>query len=88
MVRVAHAASARYIRLRTIGRLAGLGAVVLSAPAEAGPGGRLAVLADPEGAEVRLWQARRRLGVQLANAPGAWNFSDLHTADPDGATRF
>ncbi|SDS47885.1 hypothetical protein SAMN04488543_1814 [Friedmanniella luteola] len=72
----------------TTARLAGLGADVLSHPADAGPGGRLAVLADPEGAELRLWQARRRLGVQLANVPGAWNFSDLHTDDPDGAQRF
>ena len=23
-----------------------------------------------------------RLGAQLTNSPGAWNFSDLHTADP------
>ena len=29
-----------------------------------------------------------RLGAQLTNAPGAWNFSDLHTADPAAATAF
>jgi predicted enzyme related to lactoylglutathione lyase len=45
-------------------------------------------LTDPEGAEFRLWQARRRLGAQVANQPGSWNFSDLHTADPGAATRF
>jgi predicted enzyme related to lactoylglutathione lyase len=36
---------------------------------------------DPSGVELSLWQARSRLGVQLANVPGAWNFSDLHTDD-------
>ncbi|MDO9380647.1 MAG: VOC family protein [Nocardioidaceae bacterium] len=69
-------------------RLAGLGATVVSAPTDAGPGGRSAVLRDPEGVEVRLWQARRRLGAQMANLPGAWNFSNLHTADLDAAQEF
>ena len=69
-------------------RLASAGATVKSAPADAGEGGRAAVLADPEGAEFRLWQARRRLGTQVANLPGAWNFSDLHTFDIDAARAF
>ena len=29
----------------------------------------------------RLWQARARLGSQVNNVPGSWNFSDLHTTD-------
>ena len=37
---------------------------------------------------LRLWQANRRLGAQIVNAPGAWNFSDLHTGDPAGAPAF
>jgi predicted enzyme related to lactoylglutathione lyase len=69
-------------------RLAELGATVLMPPVDAGPGGRTASFRDPEGAEFRLWQARRRLGAQLTNAPGSWNFSDLHTADRAGAERF
>jgi len=36
----------------------------------------------------RLWQARRRLGAQVVNAPGAWNFSDLHAADPQASMAF
>jgi hypothetical protein len=35
-----------------------------------------------------LWQPRRRLGAQLTNAPGSWNFSDLHTGDAAGAANF
>lgn len=69
-------------------RCAALGAVVLAEPVDAGPGGRTATLRDPEGAEFRLWQARRRLGAQLTNTPGSWNFSDLHTADVAAATAF
>ncbi|GAA1926204.1 VOC family protein [Nocardioides hwasunensis] len=57
------------------------GATLVDGPHDAGPGGRWAELRDPEGAVFRMWQARNRLGSQLNNAPGAWNFSDLHTTD-------
>ena len=43
---------------------------------------------DREGIPFRLWQATGRPGAQAANIPGAWNFSDLHTADPDGSMGF
>jgi hypothetical protein len=66
----------------------GLGGAVTVPPADAGPGGRAATCTDPQGAPFRLWQARRRLGAQLTNAPGAWNFSDLHTPDPAAAVAF
>jgi predicted enzyme related to lactoylglutathione lyase len=69
-------------------RLTRLGATVRSVPADAGEGGRSAVLVDPEGVEFRLWQARRRLGAQAVNEPGTWNFSDLRTADVAAATKF
>src|SRR3954466_5963517 len=65
-----------------------LGGDVAVPPAAGGPGGRWALIRDPLGAEFRLWQARRRLGAQLVNAPGAWNFSDLHTPDRDSALTF
>jgi predicted enzyme related to lactoylglutathione lyase len=57
-------------------------------PADAGPGGRLAGCVDPRGAHFRLWQPRARPGVQVANAPGSWNFSDLHSTDPAAAQSF
>jgi predicted enzyme related to lactoylglutathione lyase len=64
------------------------GGRVLSGPEDVGPAGRMAGVADPQGARFRLWQARRRIGAQLANVPGAWNFSDLRTPDPATALRF
>lgn len=64
------------------------GGTVTLAPVDAGPGGRLAVCVDPRGAEFRLWQARHRLGAQLVNVPGTWNFSDLQTSDPHAAAQF
>jgi uncharacterized protein len=63
------------------------GSVTLE-PVDAGPGGRLAACVDPRGARFRLWQPRRRLGAQLTNAPGSWNFGDLHTTDAADAKGF
>jgi predicted enzyme related to lactoylglutathione lyase len=64
------------------------GGRVLVAPEDAGPGGRSATCADPQGAVFHLWQARRRLGAQVANVPGAWNVSILHTPDPGAVLPF
>jgi len=64
------------------------GGQVTAGPEDAGPGGRAASCRDPLGTEFRLWQAKRRLGAQLTNAPGCWNFSDLFTPDPQRALRF
>jgi uncharacterized protein len=64
------------------------GGRLLAPPEDAGAAGRSASCADPFGAEFRLWQAGRRLGAQRANAPGAWNFSDLYTPDRAAAMAF
>lgn len=64
------------------------GGTVLVPPQDAGPGGRDVACADPQGATFHLWQARRRLGAQLVNLPGTWNFSDLHTPAPDAVLPF
>ena len=68
--------------------IADAGGAVLAQPADAGPAGRAAICADPQGAEFRLWQAGRRLGVQAVNSPGAWNFSDIRTPDTAASRSF
>jgi len=73
---------------RTVEQAAKVGASVVSPPEDVGPGGRGAALVDPTGVPFRLWQPRRRLGAQNVNVPGAWNFSDPHTADPESAKAF
>jgi hypothetical protein len=73
----------------TTTRLAAVaGATVTSPPQDAGPAGRWAEIVDVAGARLRLWQAGRRIGAQIVNTPGSWNFSDLHTSDPSGARAF
>ena len=68
------------------------GAEVLMPPVDAGPpgaiAGRWAAIADPDGAELRVWQPGYRHGAQLVNAPSTWNSTDLTTADPDRAMAF
>lgn len=61
---------------------------VLTEPIDASDAGRMAVVADPAGAVFCLWQAGRRIGAQLVNAPGSVNFNDLSTPDVDGARAF
>ena len=50
--------------------------------------GRTAVFADPAGAAVRGLAAGAAAGLGVVNAPGSWNWSNLHTRDLDGAARF
>ena len=64
------------------------GGSVVQPPTIAGEGGRSVVVRDPRGLELGLWEAKRRLGAQITNAPGAWNFSDLHTDDPAAVQPF
>jgi predicted enzyme related to lactoylglutathione lyase len=64
------------------------GGTALAEPFEVGDSGRMAVLADPEGAVFCVWQANKHRGAQLVNEPGTWNFSELNTRDPQGAQAF
>jgi uncharacterized protein len=72
----------------TAAALVAAGGTVVSEPADAGADGRAAACVDPGGAAFRLWQPRRLPGAQLVNVPGAWNFSNLRTADPKAALAF
>jgi uncharacterized protein len=49
---------------------------------------RTAVLADPEGAVFRVWEAKRHKGAGLVNDPGSLNFNSLSTRDIEGAKSF
>ena len=64
------------------------GGTVVWGPEDVGPAGRTATCADPQGALFQLWQARDRLGAQVVNVPNTWNFSHLHTSEPDLALPF
>ena len=64
------------------------GGSLLIGPLDALPAGRLAVLVDPVGAALGVWEARAREGAQLVNEPRTWAMSSLHTADGERAKAF
>ena len=50
--------------------------------------GRMAVIQDPTGAFLNLWEAKDSIGASLVNVPGALTWNDLNTSDPDKAMAF
>jgi predicted enzyme related to lactoylglutathione lyase len=64
------------------------GGEVLEEPFDVTDAGRMAVIADPEGAAISLWQPGRHRGAQIVNEPGSVNFNGLSTRDLDGARAF
>jgi predicted enzyme related to lactoylglutathione lyase len=64
------------------------GGTIMAPPTDIPESGRVATGVDPGGARIGLWQAAKLRGVQLANTDGSWNFSELHTADPERAIAF
>jgi uncharacterized protein len=73
----------------TASKVRDAGGGVVMAPFDVEPeAGRMAVFTDPEGAEFRVWQAKRNRGAQLVNEPGSLNLNGLHTRDVGGAKSF
>jgi uncharacterized protein len=58
------------------------GGSVLVEPFDALDGGRIAVVADPAGAALGVWQPGAHKGAQLVNEPSAYAMSALMTNDP------
>lgn len=50
--------------------------------------GRMAVLQDPTGAQVAIWQAKTHLGADIVNETGAMIWDELMTPDTNAAGRF
>jgi predicted enzyme related to lactoylglutathione lyase len=55
---------------QVIERAAAAGGQVLMAPTTLGPSGRLAMIADPGGAAVGVWQADQHIGAGVVEEPG------------------
>jgi predicted enzyme related to lactoylglutathione lyase len=64
------------------------GGKALMEPFDVMDSGRMALIADPEGAAFCVWQARQHRGAQIVNEPGSLNFNGLNTRDTAGAKRF
>jgi uncharacterized protein len=64
------------------------GGSVVVAPFDSLDGGRMAIVADPAGAVLGLWQPGTHRGAQRVNEASAYAMSLLHTPDPEGAAAF
>jgi predicted enzyme related to lactoylglutathione lyase len=71
-----------------VSRATEAGGAMLAPPFDALPAGRAAVIADPAGAAIGLWEPADRAGARTINEHSAWAMSLLNTPDPDGACVF
>ena len=65
-----------------------LGGTILEAPFDVGPNGRMAIVKDPQGATLCLWEARAHPGAQVVGEIGTLCWTELATTDIDAAGHF
>lgn len=65
-----------------------LGGTVVLPPFDVETVGRMAMVQDPTGAVLALWEPRTHTGAALVNEPGSFCWNELYTRDPDAATTF
>ncbi len=64
------------------------GGKVLGGPFDVAEFGRMAVLQDPTGAVICVWQPKSHQGIGIAGTPGTLCWADLSTPNPEAATPF
>lgn len=72
----------------TARRATELGATLVAEPFDVMAAGRMAVIEDPTGATVSLWEPREHFGAVLVNQHGTLCWNELMTRDPEAATEF
>jgi uncharacterized protein len=65
-----------------VARAEAAGGQIAMPPFDVMDAGRMAVIMDPSGAPVALWQARNHIGATLVNEPGTVMWNELVTTDP------
>lgn len=66
----------------------GLGGRVLEEAFDIEGSGRIAVISDPEGAILPLWQPGAHAGASRVNDPGCFTWNELQTREPKTAATF
>jgi predicted enzyme related to lactoylglutathione lyase len=72
----------------TAAKITKAGGQILMGPMDIMDVGRMLVATDTTGASFGVWQARAHSGVQVANAPGAFTWSEHLSNDFEGAKAF
>jgi predicted enzyme related to lactoylglutathione lyase len=70
------------------GKVGEAGGNLLAPPFDVFDAGRMAVIADPTGAALCLWQAGTSIGAEVVNEPGALTWADTATTDATAAQAF
>ncbi len=65
-----------------------LGAKVLMEPFDVMDVGRMAIIQDQQGATFCVWEAKKHIGAEVVNEPGALCWAELDTTDTESAQRF
>jgi predicted enzyme related to lactoylglutathione lyase len=72
----------------TASKASALGATVVAGPMDVFDAGRMAVIQDPVGSFISVWQPNTMIGAQLVNQPGTFTWNDLGTNDLAKAGEF
>jgi predicted enzyme related to lactoylglutathione lyase len=72
----------------TVEKARDAGATVHADPMDVGDAGRMAVIQDPSGGVVSVWEPKDHIGAGLVNAHGALTWNDLMTYDVGEASEF
>ena len=70
------------------GKVAGAGGTVVAPPFDVMDAGRMAVIQDPTGAFINVWQAKNHKGANVVNEHGSLVFNTLATRDRARAEAF
>lgn len=72
----------------TVERVESAGGGVMQPPMQVMDAGRMAVIADPCGAVICLWEAGNHLGAEVVSEHGAFSWTELITPDPAAVAPF
>jgi predicted enzyme related to lactoylglutathione lyase len=72
----------------TVEKARAAGGAVYVEPMDVMDAGRMALVADPTGAALGLWQPKRHTGAEIVNEPVSLAWNELNTRDGEAATAF
>ena len=65
-----------------------LGGKVVMEPFDVMDIGRMAIIQDPQGAMICIWEPKKHIGAEVINEPGTLCWAELDTTDMDSAEKF
>ena len=72
----------------TAKQVTALGGQLIMGPFDAMDAGRMAILQDPNGAVIKVWQAKKNIGIQLINQPHTLCWGELATTNAETSGAF